>query len=319
MASVKTPAAPPPPTPVSMADEYRRTAEVMSDPELQKRMLDVERVMRPEYAKLNLADLETYMGGVLGLQSRAARQAGELEREQLAKQREADIAAVEGMGARATAAARAADPYSARLAELSLQAAEKAFSRAERLSPEDLRLSQQAARTAGLARGRIGDQSSVAAEILNREDAMARRRAEAGQYGQLAFGMNKAMAADPLQYILGRSTGALGYGAQQQGFTQQLGGQPIGPRAVDYNAALNLAMQNQANLGRYQTAIYGSQAQAAGAQAAARGQMLGGLFGAAGTMLGGPIGGILGQSVGGMFKTGGGGFPGDTAWNPSGG
>jgi hypothetical protein len=304
MASVKTPTPPPAPTPVSMADEYLKTARVMSDPELQKRMLDVERTMRPEYAKLNLADLETYMGGVLGLQEKAARQSGALEREQLAAQRAADIAAIEQYGGRATAALRASDPESARLANLSLQAAEKAFARAERLSPEDLRLSQQAARQAGLARGRVGDQSNVAAEILNREDAMARRRAEAGQYGQLAFGMSKAMAADPLQYILGRSTGALGYGAQQQGFTQQLGAQPIGPRAVDYNAALNMAMQNQANLGRYQTSIYGSQAQAAGASAAARGQLLGSMFGAAGTMLGGPLGGMLGSSVGGMFGGG---------------
>jgi hypothetical protein len=296
MASVKTPAAPPPPQPVSMAEEYRRSAEMMADPELQKRMLDVERQLRPAYAELNLADLRTYMGGVLGLQEQSARQSGRLEREILGAQREADIAAVEAMGGRATAALRAADPYAARMAELSQQAAERAYAQSERVTPEQMRSAQQTARMAGLARGRIGDESSVAAEILGREDIMARRRAEAAQAGQLAFGMNRAISADPFQAILGRQSGALGYGAQQMGMAQQLGAQPIGPRAVDYNAALNLAMQNQANLGRYQTAIYGSQAQAAGAQAAATGQIFGSLLGAAGTAAGG---GFFGKPFGG--------------------
>ena len=287
MASVKTPAAPPPPQPVSMADEYRRSAEMMADPELQKRMLDVERQLRPAYAELNLADLRTYMGGVLGLQEQAARQSGRLEREILGAQREADIAAVEAMGGRATAALRAADPYAARMAELSQQAAERAYAQSERVTPEQMRSAQQTARMAGLARGRIGDESSVAAEILGREDIMARRRAEAAQAGQLAFGMNRAISADPFQAILGRQSGALGYGAQQQAFTQQLGGQSIGPRAVDYGAGVNLALQNAANQGRYDTAIYGANAQMAGAQAAATGQIIGGLFGGLGAAAGG--------------------------------
>lgn len=296
MASVKTPTPPPAPAPVSMAEEYRKTAEMMADPALQARMLEVERQLRPQYAALNLADLQTYQTGLLGLQEATTRQAAALERETLAAQRAADIGAVEQYGGRATAALRAADPYSARMAELSQQAAERAYAQSERVTPEQMRGAQQAARAAGLARGRVGDQSSVAAEILGREDVLARRRAEAAQYGQLAFGMNRAISADPFQAILGRQSGALGYGAQQMGMAQQLGAQPIGPRAVDYNAGVNLAMQNQANLGRYQTAIYGSQAQAAGAQAAATGQIFGSLLGAAGTAAGG---GFFGKPFGG--------------------
>ena len=287
MASVKTPTPPPAPAPVSMAEEYRRTAEMMADPALQARMLEVEKQLRPQYAALNLADLQTYQTGLLGLQEATTRQAGRLERETLAAQREADIAAVEGMGGRATAALRAADPYSARLAELSQQAAEKAYAQAERVTPEQMRGAQQAARAAGLARGRVGDQSAVAAEILGREDVLGRKRAEAAQYGQLAFGMNRAISADPFQAILGRQSGALGYGAQQQAFTQQLGAQAIGPRAVDYGAGVNLAMQNQANLGRYQTSIYGANAQMAAADAASKNQLLGSIFQAAGSAFGG--------------------------------
>lgn len=260
---------------------------MMADPELQKRMLEVEKTLRPQYAALNLADLQTYQTGVLGFQEQAARQAAALERETLAAQRAADIGAVEQYGARATAALRAADPYAARVAELQQKQAEQAYASAQGVTPEQMRMAQQQARAAGLARGRVGDQSSVAAEILGREDVLARKRAEAAQMGQLAFGFNRAISADPFQAILGRQSGALGYAAQQQAFGQQLGAQPIGPRAVDYGQGVNLALQNQANLGRYQTAIYGSQAQAAAADAASKNQLIGSIFQGLGSFAGG--------------------------------
>ena len=287
MASVKTPTPPPAPTPISAADEYRKTADMMSDPALQQKMLDVEKQLRPQYAALNLADLQTYQGGLLGLQEATTRQSAALERETLAAQRAADIGDVERYGGRATAAMRAADPYSTRMAELSQQAAETAYAASGRVTPEQMRGAQQAARAGGLARGRVGDQSTIASEILGREDILARRRAEAAQAGQMAFGMNRSISADPFQAILGRQSGALGYGAQQMGMAQQLGSQAIGPRAVDYNAGLNLAMQNEANLGRYNTSIYGSQAQVAGANAQARGAMIGGAFQGLGSAFGG--------------------------------
>lgn len=290
MASVKTPTPPPAPTPISAADEYRKTADMMSDPALQQKMLDVEKQLRPQYAALNLADLQTYQGGLLGLQEATTRQSAALERETLAAQRAADIGDVERYGGRATAAMRAADPYSTRMAELSQQAAETAYAASGRVTPEQMRGAQQAARAGGLARGRVGDQSTIASEILGREDILARRRAEAAQAGQMAFGMNRSISADPFQAILGRQSGALGYGAQQMGMAQQLGSQAIGPRAVDYNAGLNLAMQNEANLGRYNTSIYGSQAQVAGANAQARGAMIGGAFQGLGAAAGGYFG-----------------------------
>jgi hypothetical protein len=257
---------------------------MMADPVLQQKMLDVEKQLRPQYAALNLADLQTYQTGLLGMQDATTRQAAALERETLAAQRAADIGDVEKYGGRATAALRAADPYSARMAELSQQAAEQAYASSGQVTPEQMRGAQQAARAAGSARGRLGDQSTIASEILGREDILARRRAEAAQMGQMAFGMNRAISADPFQAILGRQSGAMGYGAQQMGMAQQLGSQAIGPRAVDYNAGLNLAMQNQSNLGSYQTAIYGSQAQVAGANAQARGAMIGGALGGLGAI-----------------------------------
>ena len=69
---------------------------------------------------------------------------------------------------------RAADPRSAELADLAQQQAVRLFGEAEgELSPERRRIAQQAAREASLARGRIGDESAVAAELLGREQFKA--------------------------------------------------------------------------------------------------------------------------------------------------
>jgi hypothetical protein len=74
-------------------------------------------------------------------------------------------------------------------------------------------------------------------------------------------------AFDPMSVVLGRPSGALGVGQQQQGLAagimQNMGGQVFDP-----NAGINLALQQNANLGNYQAATYGAQAAAQGARAA---------------------------------------------------
>ena len=289
MASVKTPTPPPAPTPIDAGQSALAYTKSMADPELQKLLYDTEATYRPKYAALNLADLQTYQTGVLGLQTEATRQSAALERETLAAQRAADIGAVEQYGSRATAALRAADPYSTKMAELQQKQAEQLYGAAQGVTPEQQRLAQQQARAAGLARGRVGDQSSIAAELLGREDVLARKRAEAAQMGQLSFGMNRAISADPFQAILGRQSGAMQYGAQQQSFGQQLGAQPVGPRYLDPNAGINLAMQNQANLGNYNTSIYGAQTQAAASSAASKNALIGAALGGLGAAAGGGV------------------------------
>ena len=74
-------------------------------------------------------------------------------------------------------------------------------------------------------------------------------------------------AFDPMSVVLGRPSGALGVGQQQQGLTagimQNMGGQVFDP-----NAGVNLALQQNANLGNYNAAAYGARAAAQGARAA---------------------------------------------------
>jgi len=65
--------------------------------------------------------------------------------------------------------------------------AEEAFARRGVLSPEEQRMAEQQAREASAAAGRIGGNSAIASEIMNRENAMAARRAEAATLGQSAY------------------------------------------------------------------------------------------------------------------------------------
>lgn len=89
-----------------------------------------------------------------------------------------------------------------------------------------------------------------------------------------------ATASDPFMSILGRQSGALQYGAGQQGFAGGLTQGMQGPQLFNPDAGINLALQNSANQGNYNAATYG-------AQAGAKGQMVGGLFQGVGSLLGG--------------------------------
>ena len=123
------------------------------------------------------------------------------------------------------------------------------------------------------------------------EDMAARRRAEqlqrmqlgagfigqeegiqSGRFGQ-AFGMNRALAGDAGNIILGRPSAAIGLGQQTLGQAQAGAAGPMGPQLFDPNVGINLAMQNQAN----QFGLLGAQAQADASRSA-------GLMGAAGSI-----------------------------------
>jgi hypothetical protein len=89
-------------------------------------------------------------------------------------------------------------------------------------------------------------------------------------------------AFDPMATVLGRTSGALGVGQQQQGMATGMM-QSMGGQVFDPNAGVNLALQNQANLGNYQAATYG-------ARAGAQGAIMGGLMQGLGTIGGAAIG-----------------------------
>jgi len=123
------------------------------------------------------------------------------------------------------------------------------------------------------------------------EDMAARRRAEQLQRMQLgagfigqeeglqsarlgqAFGMNRQLAGDAGNIILGRPSAAIGLGQQTLGQAQQGAAGPMGPQLFDPNVGINMALQNQQN----QFGLLGAQAQADASRSA-------GFMGAAGSI-----------------------------------
>ena len=254
--------------------EYNREVQSISN------SLGGNRASQIASIKAEMAQLESSPGqrGLFDLLEEQSTRAGALQREQLQLQREADVGALQEFAPQVVDAYRAADPRSAALADAAQQQALGLFSEAEGpLSPERRRLAEQAARAGSLARGRLGDESSVASEILNREQFRSGLRQEARQAGAGAFGMQRQMAGDLGSAILGRPSAAIGLGGQVLGQAQQGAAGPMGPQLFDPNMGINLALQQRSQDVNYQ----GAMAQASAARDAGRSSMLGSLGGAA--------------------------------------
>ena len=114
--SSSAPAAPPAPKPVDPGQSALDFTRAMADPVLQGQILQSEQMYRPQYADLNLADMNTYMSGSAGqkgfldLTDEATQRANTLASNQLSQQRAADIGDVEALGGQASAAFMNANP-----------------------------------------------------------------------------------------------------------------------------------------------------------------------------------------------------------------
>jgi hypothetical protein len=116
--------------------------------------------------------------------------------------------------------------------------------------------------------------------------------------------MQQGVASDPFMTILGRPSQSQAAGLGSAQFASGLAGQNMGPMLFDPNAGINLAMQNNANQSNYQSSIYGAQAGLAGAQAQAKGAMMGGLFSGLGAIAAAPMTGgisLAGKLLGGCW------------------
>jgi hypothetical protein len=289
-------------------------------------ILAFEQQYRPQFTQLNqeqlnlarsleLANMGQNTGTVRGiLQSLSPEQAREVEAAgglaQRAREMQAgyqDFATPEAQAALARQK-QATQQYGG-LSALQTQAAQEAYGRSGRLTPEQLRSSQQAAREASAASGRIGGNAAISAEVMNREQALAQRRAEAAQYGGIAQqGMaglagletgTAGLAQDIENQRLARQSGLLSQasslGTQAYNLGQNfyspglglLGGTPVsaqqvGPQLFSPDAFLNLGAANRQNIMNAQAA----NAQASATHSAGMMSMVGGVAGAAGGIAG---------------------------------
>ena len=112
--------------------------------------------------------------------------------------------------------------------EMANQMAQEAYGRRGTLSAQEQRSTQQTAREAAQSAGRLGGNAAIAAEIQNREAALAGRRAEATQAGQQAFEQRQNLANlrfAEQQGLFGQQAQArqIRTGEEQAAFGQRIG------------------------------------------------------------------------------------------------
>ena len=247
-------------------------------------VINAETEYRPQFMGLNLGDVNTFMQGtgdqmgIFGLGRLAQQESGQ----NLALARQQDLESMMGMAPQFRSFAQTLSPESQAQVDAAQAEAARATQSARQLSAQDKRSADQAARESYASRGRLMGNEAVASEILNRENVMAGKRAEAAQARGNAFGMAQDFYTRPGFGVLGSAP--LSYQAGQQQLGMGLGA--IGsatPQMINPDVGVNVGMAQRTN--QVNAAAAGAQAQAAWSSG-----IMGGLGGLAGGI--GQAGGI---------------------------
>lgn len=265
-------------------------------------VLRFEQQYRPEFMGLNLGDITNFLQGIGDQQGLfgMAGQAAQATQQNLQAAREAELAGMTGQAGAVRGLAQALSPEAAAAVQAANLESQRATQAARGLNFQEQRAAQQSAREAFGARGMLGSTGSVAAEILNREDMLSRKRAEAAQAGANAYNLASQFYTAPGYATLGSAPLSYqsGLGLLSQGL-QSVG--TATPQLINPDVGVNLGMaQNQ------------NQLQASIANQNARAAYGGGLMSMGGKLLGaaagsffGPIGTALGSQIGGQIAGGG--------------
>ena len=273
------------PPPRDVGKEYRETLQAQID--LAPDLFAAE--SNPEYgrtaeAQLNLDVLRDTLKGVDGkpgllqlYKEETIPALAEADAASRRIQQEADIASIEELGGRATAAAKAANPQQqALIDELNNQALAE-LQAGNQLDPELQRQTEQNIRTAQADRGMGFGVGDVASEALYAGQVGEQLKRQRQQFATNVVGVNSATTADPFMAILGRSgvspNAAIGVSGQGQSMSP---GQVFNPESA-YAGSLYANNFNAAN-------------NASIAQANANAGVVGGTIGALGSVGGGLMG-----------------------------
>ena len=145
-----------------------------------------EQQFRPQFQGLNLGDIQSFLSGaggqqgLFGLSREAAQQAGM----GLGEARGAELGQMTGQAGLTRGLMQALSPEQAGVVQGFNTEAQRAYAASQRISPEEQRGYQQAAREASSAACRLCVNAAIASELMGREDVFARKRAEAAQSGE---------------------------------------------------------------------------------------------------------------------------------------
>ena len=235
-------------------------------------VLGLEQQYRPEFGKLNLADIGQYQQGLQALQGGATVTA----QEQLGAARGAEFAGMTGQAGQVRGLLGAISPESQRMMELQNLQAEQAYASSQGLSPQEQRTSAQTARESYGAAGRLGGNLGIVGEAMGRESALAQKRQEAaGRIGQ-AYGTSQQFYSPALS-LLGGTPSSYSAGQQFTQYGMGMLGQST-PQMINPDTGANLAAA-------YRRDVLG--AQSANAQASA--SRSAGMMGAGGAIVGAGI------------------------------
>ena len=117
--------------------DFKSNYRGITDPALQNRLIESERIYRPQYAALEMQDIATAARGGYGqpglfdLLEEQSQRAGGLQRSEAEKQRAADVRALKEYAPQVVDAYRQADPYSTELANMASAKAKEDLGLAE--------------------------------------------------------------------------------------------------------------------------------------------------------------------------------------------
>lgn len=240
-------------------------------------VLGLEQQYRPQWMGLNLGDMNSFMNGaggqqgIIGQGGAAIGAAGQ----QINDARGQELGSMTGQTGAMRGLLQGMSPEgAARVAQAQTQA-QQAFDRSQSLTMQEARDAQQFALETAGSNGRFNDTSTMAAQILNRDNILGQKRQEAYGIGQQAAGMANSFYSAPGMQALSAIPNA--YQAGQSYLGMGMGG--IGaatPQMVDIGQGFNLGAADRQN-----------QLAAATANAQAKSSRSAGLMGAIGGIAGG--------------------------------
>ena len=255
-----------------------------------QKFLDAGNRFSPQFMGQMFGQTGQFLGGVNGqpgfnaLQLSSSQNAGKT----LEQIRAEELAQMTGQTGLTRGLMQSLSPEQAAVVQGSSQEAERARAAARNVTPEEKRMYEQTAREASQASGRLGSNSSIAAEVMGRQDLMAQKRQEAAAAGTNAFNQAGSFYTQPGLQAL--SNAPLSYNAGQKDLALGLQLGPASSGQFDYNMPINLAMtqagaQNAQNSANYQINAANQQAKASAFSSIGGGLMgfgLGGMSGGGG-------------------------------------
>ena len=233
--------------------------------------IGLESQFRPQFGAQNLADIGQYSAGLQDILGQSTRTA----QDQLAASKAAEIESMTSLTGKTRSFLDSISPEQSAMVRQATQAANRAYSMSGTLTPDQMRSSTQFARESAGQAGRVGGNADISAQILNREQMLGARRAEAAGAGQQAYGLAQSMYQQPTLNLLGQPSQAYNAGQQANVYGMGLLGQST-PQMINPDTGINLAMAERQDANAKRNA----EMQAGATKSAGKSAMVGSMAGA---------------------------------------